>query len=185
MVGVGKKGGRRPSPTSTAGGTCGPEPDRVGVGEFVSVSRSFWKESQGAPSSLPSHVGTECKNTVCRDSVAGGQGHWVHLPQRHHCFHGLVLYSQSWHQRIRPRSCFSPEEGEISVLGPRLPAAAGLKQFPFLSACLWTFASQAPAEAPVPPEALSRPPGPQGWALCWFPRHQLLKETAALHLLAQ
>ena len=34
-------------------------------------------------------------------------------------------------------------------LSPWLPDA-GLKQFPFLAACLWTFASQAPAEAPAP-----------------------------------
>lgn len=41
-----------------------------------SVSRSFWKECQGVPSSLPSRVGTECKNSVCRmlGQVAKGIG---------------------------------------------------------------------------------------------------------------
>ena len=29
-------------------------------------------------------MGTECKNAVCSDGRAGSQGHWVHLPQRHH-----------------------------------------------------------------------------------------------------
>lgn len=72
----------------------------------------------------PSHVGTECKDTVCRDGRAGGQGHWVHLSQRHQGSHGLSLslpgrYPQSWSQRVRPRSCFSPEKGGTSV--PCLP----------------------------------------------------------------
>lgn len=41
-----------------------------------SVSRSFWKECQGVPSSLPSRVGTECENSVCRmlGQVAKGIG---------------------------------------------------------------------------------------------------------------
>ena len=29
-------------------------------------------------------MGTECKNAECSDGRAGGQGRWVHLPQRHH-----------------------------------------------------------------------------------------------------
>lgn len=45
----GTEGGRRPLPTHTAGGARQPQPGRVGVGKLVSVSRSFWKESQGAP----------------------------------------------------------------------------------------------------------------------------------------
>lgn len=57
-------------------------------------------------------------------------------------------------QRVRPRSCFFPEKGGISGLGPRLPAAAGLKQFPSISACLWTLASQALAETPAPHSVL-------------------------------
>lgn len=109
----------------------------------------------------PSHVGTECKDAVCRDGRAGGQGRWVHLPQRHQGSHGLSLslpgrYSQSWSQRVRPRSCFSPEKG-----GPLSPA------------CLWKYASPAPVEAPALPQPAPQPPRQPGWALCW-----LLKETA-------
>lgn len=42
----------------------------------LSLSRSFWKERQGVPSSLPSHVGTKCENTVYRiaGQVAKGIG---------------------------------------------------------------------------------------------------------------
>lgn len=107
-----------------------------------------------SPPTRGPNVRTQCAGTP----GAGGQGHWVHLPQRHHCFRGLsllllVLYSQSLPQRVRPSCCFSPEKrgrGGGQNLSPRLPDA-GLKQFPFLAACLWTFASQAPAEAPAPP----------------------------------
>lgn len=118
----GKEGGRRPPALSGLGGACQLQPEGVGVGAgaFVSVSRSFWKESQGAPRSLPFHMGTEYKNAVCRDGRAGGQGHWVHLPQRHHGSWVLslplqALHSQSWPQRIRPKSCFSPQKGESVV----------------------------------------------------------------------
>lgn len=108
------------------------------------LDRSFWKESQGAPSSLPSHVGTTCKNAVCRDARAGGQGHWVHLPQRHRGCRACPcpsrgLHSPSWAQRVRARSCFSPEKR-----GPQSSAPTpGLKELPLLTAAsLWKSASQ-------------------------------------------
>lgn len=93
----------------------------------------------------PSHVGTECKDTVCRDGRAGGQGHWVHLSQRHQGSHGLSLslpgrYPQSWSQRVRPRSCFSPEKGgdlcplpAFGRLLPQLPKRHLLRPSPLPS----------------------------------------------------
>ena len=142
-----------------------------GWGSF-SLSAHLSGRRVKVPLVSPSHVGTECKDAVCRDGRAGGQGRWVHLPQRHQGSRGLSLslpgrYSQSWSQRVRPRSCFSPEKG-----GPLSPAPAPGLEFPLLPACLWKVASPAPAQ-PAP-----QPPGQPGWALCWLLAHHLLKEAA-------
>lgn len=94
-------------PPGTARGSCQPQPERVGVEKFVSVSRSFWKESQGAPGSLPSHVGTECENAPYRMAGQVAKGTGFTFPRGTPGWGGaslplLALRSQSWPQGWDP-----------------------------------------------------------------------------------
>lgn len=131
----------------------------MGVGKFVSISRSFWKESQGAPSPpLPcSHVGPESENAVRREGRAGGQGRRVHLSQRHHRVHRVLVVcpcaSQAGPPRAGPRAgprgvrprgsgqgaASLQQRGDFCPLLSR--PSPGLKELPLLPPPLWTFAS--------------------------------------------
>lgn len=109
------------------------------------------------------------------DGRAGGQGRWVHLPQRHHGSCGLslplqALPSQSRPQRIGPGSCFPPEKEGARSSAP----APGLREFALLPASLWKFASPAPAEAPAPPQP-SLATWPTGLGPLLAPSRRLLK----------
>lgn len=162
------------------------------MGRFVSVSRSFWKESQGAPSSLPSHVGTEYKKAVSRDARASGQGHWVHLPQRHHCFHGLflpllVLHSQSW-LRGSNQGAASLQKRGITVLCytgiPPPSCHPGLKEFPFLSTEFGSLPPRLPLRhLPLPSSFQATWPTDLGPLV--LPMRHHLKETAVPCFLAK
>lgn len=143
------------------------------MGEFVSVSRSFWKESQGAPSSLPSHMGTEY----------GWQGRWPRPL-------GSPSPKAPWFlwpgpappgpalPELAPKG--QTKEPLLSRKGGSSASALtpGLREFALLPASLWKFAFPAPAEAPAPPQpSLATWPTELGPLLA--PSVRLLKETAA------
>lgn len=116
---------------------------------------------QGAPCSLPSHVGTKCKNAVCRDT----QGRWPRplgspspkaplFPRPVPTPPGPVLRELA--PEGQTKELLLQKRGDLSLGLAQAPCCCcwptGLKQFPFLSARLWKFASQAPAETPAPPQ---------------------------------
>lgn len=115
----------------------------------------------------PSHVGTECKNAVCSDGRARGQGRWVHLPQRHRDCDCVVSPCVS--QASLPRAGHrAPDQGAASLqkrrdLYPPLLPQASLPSSP---ASLGKFPPPppAPAEASTPPQPALCHLGPWGWS---------------------
>lgn len=77
-------GGRAEAPPNPHCWRCPPASAREGGGGEACLRQQIFLEGESrCPKIAPSHVGTECKNAVCSDGRAGGQGRWVHLPQRH------------------------------------------------------------------------------------------------------
>ena len=151
-------GGRAEAPPNPHGWRCPPATAREGGGGEACLRQQIFLEGESrCPEIAPSHVGTECKNAVCSDGRAGGQGRWVHLPQRHdgclvspcpsgpafpelvteHQTKELILSGKggtsilcSGPRRVSPPPCLP---GEVSPLTPA-PAPAEASTPPLLSA---------------------------------------------------